>query len=118
VYQSVGVTYETTADQMQQAVAAIRKILEADEGVDPEGVIVRFEDFGASSLDIRVVYFTKATDYAGHLETRERVNLAIMRALEQLGLEIAFPTRTVYFEGDVARALAGRAGTNRPEAKG
>jgi len=118
VFQSVGVTYETSADQMQQAVAAIRKILETDEGVDPEFLIVRFEDFGASSLDIRVAYFTKATDYAGHLETRERVNLAIMRALEQLGLSIAFPTRTVYFEGDVARALAGRAETNRPEAKG
>ena len=118
VFQSVGVTYETTADQMQQAVAAIRKILEGDEGVDPQGVIVRFEDFGASSLDIRVVYFTKATDYAGYLETRERVNLAIMRALEQLGLAIAFPTRTVYFEGAVARALAGRAETNRSGAKG
>jgi len=118
VFQSVGVTYETSADQMQQAVAAIRKILETDEGVDPEFLIVRFEDFGASSLDIRVAYFTKATDYAGHLETRERVNLAIMRALEQLGLEIAFPTHTVYFEGDVARSLAGRADPNRPEAEG
>jgi len=118
VFQTVGVTYETSADQMERAVAAIRKILEDDAGVDPEFLVVRFEDFGASSLDIRVAYFTKATDYAGYLETRERVNLAIMRALEQLGLSIAFPTHTVYFEGDVARALAGRAETNRPEAEG
>jgi MscS family membrane protein len=116
VFQSVGVTYETTADQMQQAVAAIRKILESDEGVDQEFLVVRFEDFGASSLDIRVVYFTKATDYAGYLEARERVNLAMMRALEQLGLSIAFPTRTVYFEGDVAKALAGKtAGAPAPQ---
>ena len=118
VFQTVGVTYETTADQMQQAVAAIRRILESDEGVDQEFIVVRFSDFGASSLDITVYYFTKAIAYADHLAMKERVNLAIMRAVEQLGLSIAFPTRTVYFEGDVARALAGRAETNRPEAKG
>jgi hypothetical protein len=28
-----------------------------------------------------------------------------MRALKALGLSIAFPTRTVYFEGDVAKAM-------------
>jgi len=109
VVQTVGVTYETTADRMEQAVAAIRKLLETDEGVDQEFVIVRFSDFGASSLDITVIYFTKAIAYADHLATKERVNLAIMRALKGLGLSIAFPTRTVYFEGDVAKALAGKA---------
>jgi len=108
VNQTVGVTYETTADQMEQAVAAIRGILERDEGVDPEFIVVRFEDFGSSSLDIRVIYFTKPIAYADHLAVRERVNLAVMRALERLGLAIAFPTRTVYFEGDVARSVASR----------
>jgi MscS family membrane protein len=115
VFQTVGVTYETTAEQMEKAVAAIRRILESDEGVDQEFIVVRFSDFGASSLDIIVYYFTKAIAYADHLAMKERVNLAIMRAMQDLGLSIAFPTRTVYFEGDVARALAGRAETNRPK---
>ena len=106
VLQTVGVTYETTADQMEQALARIRDILKADEGVDQEFMVVRFDDFGDSSLNITVLYFTKATDYDPHLETKERVNLAVMRALRDLGLSIAFPTRTVYFEGDVARRLA------------
>ncbi|HUS45030.1 MAG TPA: hypothetical protein VM219_03250, partial [Phycisphaerae bacterium] len=75
---------------------------------DQEFIVVRFSDFGASSLDIIVYYFTKAIAYADHLAMKERVNLAIMRALRDLGLSIAFPTRTVYFEGDVARAMAGR----------
>ena len=113
VLQTVGVTYETTADQMQEAVAAIRAILAGDEGVDQEFIVVRFSDFGASSLDIKVIYFTKAIPYPEHLETKERVNLAIMRAVKRLGLSIAFPTRTVYFEGDVAKAAAGRHGQSR-----
>jgi MscS family membrane protein len=105
VFQTVGVTYETTADQMQDAVAAIRGILESDEGVDQEFMVVRFGDFGDSSLDITVYYFTTGVAYADHMETKERVNLAIMRALEERGLSIAFPTRTVYFEGDVAKEM-------------
>jgi len=113
VLQTVGVTYETTADQMEEAVAAIRRILEQDDGVDQEFIVVRFSDFGASSLDITVYYFTKAIPYADHLATKERVNLAIMRALKGLGLSIAFPTHTVYFEGEVAERMAGRLGPSR-----
>lgn len=103
---TVGVTYETKADQMGAAVAAIRDILKGDPGVDQEFIVVRFTDFGASSLDILVYYFTKDIPLDEHLAAKERVNLAIMRAVEALGLSIAFPTRTVYFEGDIARQLA------------
>jgi len=117
VFQTVGVTYETTADQMQEAVAAIRAILENDDGVHQDYIVVRFSEFGASSLDILVYYFTRAVAYADHMETRERVNLAIMRALRGMGLSIAFPTQTVYFEGDVAQRLADRLG-GKPDAGG
>ncbi len=110
VYQTVGVTYETSAAQMEQAVAAIREIVQNDEGVDKEYIVIRFTDFGDSSLNILVYYFTKAVVFADHLATKERINLAIMRALKKLGLSIAFPTRTVYFEGQVAKDLAERLG--------
>ena len=110
VDQTIGLTYETTAAAMEQAVAAIRKVLDEDKGVEGEFTVVRFADFGASSLDIKLVYFTKAVPYPEHIETKERVNLAIMRAVADLGLSIAFPTQTVYLEGDVARGMAGRHG--------
>jgi len=106
VVQTVGVTYETTADQMERAVEGIRKILEADEGVDQDFMVVRFNEFGDSSLNILVYYFTKATAFADHMATRERVNLAIMRLLASMGLSIAFPSHTVYLEGSVAERLA------------
>jgi MscS family membrane protein len=107
VVQTVGVTYETTAAQMEQAVDRIRNIVLGDEGVDKEFIVVRFTEFGESSLNILVYYFTVATAFADHLATKERINLAVMRAIGELGLSIAFPTRTVYFEGRVAESLAG-----------
>ena len=98
VAQTVGVTYKTGADEMEDVVAAIREIVTNDEGVDTEFIVVRFTDFGESSLNILVYYFTKAVAFADHLVAKERVNLAIMRDLEKRGLSIALPARTIYLE--------------------
>lgn len=106
VVQTIGVTYETSADSMEKARDAIRGILDKDEDIDKEFIVVRFTEFGDSSLNILVIYFTKTADYQEFLKVKERVNLGIMRELEALGLSIAFPTRTVYFEGDIASKLA------------
>lgn len=110
VTQTVGVTYETTADQMERIVASIRRIVTADRDVDQEFIVVHFNEFGESSLNILVYYFTKPIGFADHVAARERVNLAIMRAVSEQGLSIAFPTRTVYLQGKAGRDLAaGRA---------
>ena len=110
VVQTVGVTYETSPEQMEQAVAAIREIVESDEDADKEYIVIRFTDFGDSSLDILLYYFTKGVAFADHLATKERINLAIMRTLERMGLSIAFPTQSVCLEGQVAKRLAERLG--------
>lgn len=117
VSQTIGVTYESTPEQMKKAVAAIKGIIEEDEGVDKEFYVVRFTDFGASSLNIMVYYFTVQIGWDAHLVVKERVNLAIMRSLEELGLSIAFPTQTIYFEGDIARGMAA-GGTTKDNSAG
>ena len=99
VLPTVGVTYETRAPQMEQAVAGIRRIIESDEAVDQDFMLVSFTDFGESSLNILIYYFTVSTAWAEHLATKQRINLAIMRLLEGMGLSIAFPTRTVHLRG-------------------
>jgi MscS family membrane protein len=93
---SIGVTYATTPAQMRQAVEAIRALLAAHEGLDQTSSLVYFNDFGASSLDILVQYFTLTTVIPEHLAIREEIGLQIMDALERLGLQIAFPSRTLY----------------------
>ena len=115
VYQTVGVTYETSAEQMEQAVAAIREIVQNDEGVDKKFIVIRFTEFGDSSLNILVYYFTKDVAFADHVATKERINLAVMRTLCDMGLSIAFPTRTVHFEGEVAERLTERLGETKPK---
>jgi MscS family membrane protein len=102
---SVGVTYATTPAQMRQAVESIRTMLAAHPALDKESILVRFTEFGASSLDILIQCFTITTVFAEHLEVREDVCLKVMEILEGMGLEIAFPSRTVYLQGKEADLL-------------
>jgi MscS family membrane protein len=106
VKQVVGVTYETSPDDMEGLVEDIRRLLREDDGVNQDFILVNFTDFGSSSLDILVYYFTSTTKWLEHMDIRQRINLKIMRAVAERGLSVAFPTRTVYFEGEVARRLA------------
>jgi MscS family membrane protein len=96
---TVGVTYETTGEQMRLAVAEIRATLKEHPAVDQEFMLVNFTDFAASSLDILVYCFTRTTVWGEYLEAREDVCLRIMGILENLGMEIAFPSRSIYLRG-------------------
>ncbi|MEA3543670.1 MAG: mechanosensitive ion channel family protein [Thermodesulfobacteriota bacterium] len=93
---TVGITYDTTPAQMRQAVAAIKKMLQEHPAIHQEFFLVNFTDFGASSLDIMVYCFTTSTVWGEYLDAREDVCLKIMETLEGIGLEIAFPSQTLY----------------------
>ena len=107
VKQYVGVTYETSAEDMKLIVEDIRQILREDEGVDQDFMLVSFTDFGESSLDILVYYFTRSTAWLEYMEVRQRINCKIMEAVKARGSSIAFPTRSLYLEGEIARKMAG-----------
>lgn len=105
VKQIVGVTYESKPEDMEGLVEDIRGLLREDEGVNQDFILVNFTDFAESSLNILVYYFTNSIAWLEHMDVRQRINCKIMRAVDARGLSIAFPTRTVYFEGDIAENL-------------
>ena len=89
----------------------IRELLKNHPAIDQEYFLVNFTDFGASSLDIMVYCFTTTTVWAEYLEAREDICLKIMDTLEALGLEIAYPSTTVYIKKDepeMAAAIPGK----------
>lgn len=101
---TVGITYDTTSAQMRQAVVAIKQMLSKHSDIDQDFMLVNFTNFGASSLDILVYCFTTSTHWERYLEAREDVCLQIMDVLNDLGLEIAFPSQTLYMP-DVNRDI-------------
>ncbi len=112
--QMIGLTYDTKPEQLEEIVAVIRKLILEESEVDPVSVMVFFRDYAASSLDIWVVYVAADPDFQKYMRLRERINLAIMRAVYARGLSFAFPTQTLHLAGDVAAKLAERGAAAPP----
>lgn len=96
VEQVIGLTYDTTAAQMDEIVAEFKRLILAEAEVDPTSVICYFRDYSASSLDIWMVFNVIDPDFHKHMQLRQRLSLAFMRAVEARGLSFAFPTQTVH----------------------
>jgi MscS family membrane protein len=76
-------------------VEEIQSMLENHDEVDKETIIVRFEDFSQSSLDLLVYFFSTNTAYVEYLRIREDVNYKIIGILEKYDVSIAYPTQTL-----------------------
>ena len=91
-------TYSTSSEQLRAAVQAIRELLRNTKDIDPESVIVHFVEFNASSLDVRIICQVLLADWREFTALKESVFLDIMGIVEGLGIDFAFPSRSIYIE--------------------
>lgn len=94
----LGVTYNTSADKMKEFLERLRIMLGNHSEVHPETVIVHFDKFADSALEILIYCYTKTTNWQKYLEVQEEINLKIMDLLSELDISIAFPSRSIYIE--------------------
>lgn len=95
---SVGVTYETPADKLRQIPGILKDIVESQELVDFDRA--HFKAFGDSSLDFEIVYYINSADYAVYMDIQQDYNFQIYERFEEMGVDIAFPTRTLYIRNE------------------
>ena len=93
----IGLTYDTSVEQMKNIVKDIQKVVDEHEMTDQEGR-VRFMQFGASSLDIMVSFFVKSPDWDVYIDYKEDINYKIMEIVEKHKSSFAFPSTSVYIE--------------------
>lgn len=90
---NLGLVYDTTPDQIEQAMAILKSISDQHQGTE-ENTWIAFTAFGDFALNICFIYYiTKGADI-GAVQTE--VNLAILRQFNEKKLEMAFPTQTLY----------------------
>lgn len=94
----LGLTYSTPPEKLEKCLTEIREMLHNHSGIHPDTILVNFDSFGDSSLDILLYFFTRTTDWGELLRIKEDVNLKIMSILEKEGVSVAFPRTAVYFE--------------------
>ncbi len=94
----LGVTYSTPRAKLEACVQKIRSMLESHPEIYKDFILVNFDSFNESSLDIFLYFFTNTTNWAEYLKIKEDVNFKIMEILEAEGVTVAFPSTSIYFE--------------------
>ncbi len=89
----LGLTYSTTAEQMQQAMDILKSII-ADNPDTEENPVVFFSGFGDFAMNISFIYYIKKA--AGIADTQSEINMQILKQFNENNLEFAFPTQTLY----------------------
>jgi MscS family membrane protein len=96
---TLGLVYETTANQMRLVVAGLEQTLRENPKIWPDSITVRFKELAASSLDIEIMAWFQTADYAEFQALRQETLLQFMEVVEKAGTAFAFPTRTVHLAG-------------------
>ena len=91
-----GVTYQTSRDLLARIPEVVREVIEGRDETRFDRA--HFAGFGDSSLDFEVVYYMLVPDYNAYMDTQQAVNLELVGRFEEIGIDFAYPTRTVFVE--------------------
>ncbi|NIY84419.1 mechanosensitive ion channel family protein [Vibrio hepatarius] len=107
IYETIGVRYDDS-QQVSLIVEDIRSMLESHPDIDAkQTLIVNFNGFGPSSLNIMVYTFTKTVNWVRYHKVKQDVLLKIMQIIESREAQIAFPTQTIKLDVENAGEFAG-----------
>lgn len=93
---TLNLKYSTKRDDLKR----VPQIVETIIRTYPETNFDRahFLNFGASSLDVEVVYIFNSSDFKAHANTLQAILLDIHEALETNKVELAYPTQSIILE--------------------
>ena len=97
---NLGLTYDTTSEKMKEALELLKSLPKRVENVssNPSDIVAVFTEYSDSALVIMYIYFIeKQGDILG---VTSNMNMEILAAFNKAGLNLAFPTRTVYIQKD------------------
>ena len=98
IKETIGLRYEDFA-AVPAVVADIRAMLGTHPGIDQsQTLIVNFNQYGPSSLDLLVYTFTRTVVWTEYHEVKQDVLLRIGEIIGRHGAEIAFPTQTLHLK--------------------
>ena len=94
---NIGLTYDTSVENIKNIVNDIQKLIDEHPMTNQDGK-VRFLNFGASSLDIMVLYYVDSPDWEVLIDAKQKINFDIIDIVNKYKCEFAFPSTSVYIE--------------------
>ena len=101
-----GLTYDTPAEKVKRATMLLEEIFRANPKTSD--LLVSFNKFADSALNIFVIHVWSGTDAKQHLAELQELNLQIKQRFDEEKIEFAFPTQTVYLKAGDGKMICQR----------
>ena len=98
----IGLEYRTTSDQLTNIKDQIERYIKSNENFSTSSsgtfLSVKIEQFAASSIDIRLICFTKTNAYLEWMNVKDLLAIEIKNIVEKNRASFAFPSTSIYVE--------------------
>tara|TARA_X000001036_G_scaffold234303_1_gene218763 strand:- start:296 stop:1378 length:1083 start_codon:yes stop_codon:yes gene_type:complete len=98
---AIGLEYRTTSDQLSKIKSDIENFIMNNNLFSTSGdtfISVKIDQFAASSIDIRLICFTKTNHYLEWMKVKDVLALEIKSIVEKHKASFAFPSTSLYVE--------------------
>ena len=100
INETLGLRYETTADQLRYVLAELRRMLHAHPRINPATVRVRFWGYGMSEIKVNVRVYATTREWNDFFAIREDVFFRIFEIVKQAGTDFALQSQTLFLARD------------------
>ena len=97
----IGLEYRTTSEQLNNIKKEILNFIKGDKDFktsDDVLLSVKIDQFAASSIDIKLICFTKTSHYKEWLNVKDKLAIEIKNIVERNKASFAFPSTSIYVE--------------------
>ncbi len=97
----IGLEYRTTSKQLSDIKVQIENYIKNNNNFSTEGdtfLNINVDQFAASSIDIRLICFTKTNKYLEWMQVKDALAIEIKSIVEKNKASFAFPSTSIYVE--------------------
>ncbi|MBV8062006.1 MAG: mechanosensitive ion channel, partial [Nevskia sp.] len=93
---SFSVPFGTAADKLEKLPALVQAAISNREQIRFDRA--HFKELGGSAYAFEVVYWVTTPDYKVYMDAQQAINLALVRAFEQEGVQLSYPPQVLTVE--------------------
>lgn len=90
----LGLTYDTSAERMQEAMDILKSIVDDHQESLEEDHFILFDGFGDFSLNLKFIYYVRS--HESGFTYPSNINMEVLKRFNAAGLDFAFPTQTIH----------------------
>lgn len=94
--QILGLHYDTPPETILEFCKNVKYIIQQDEKVIKDSITVYFNGYGDSTLNVLVNFHLQVSENVEELERQQRIFCDILKLANDMKVEFAYPTRTIY----------------------